>query len=146
MHLHCTILLYSYTQTYNENISRSTYVQKLAMLPFLNVKSPVYLIKSCTTTFCRRGYGLGENDFRICFCTITIPAYHAGDLKRVKKDLFYKSNIAIWPNKVMAFLKQNTWYLPWIKSQTFLLNANLETAIKHDYRNEWPIVVTCNSR
>ena len=36
MQLRCTILLY--TQTYNDKVSRSTYLQKLAVLPFLNVK------------------------------------------------------------------------------------------------------------
>ena len=87
MQLHCITgtLLYSYTQTYNDNIFQSTYLQKLALLPFLNVKSAVYLNKSFTTMFCRRGYGLEENDFSIYFFTITIPAFHAGDLKRGKK-------------------------------------------------------------
>ena len=85
MQLHNTILLYSYTQTCNDNVSRSTYLQKLAVLPFLNGMSPVYLNKSCTTKFCRRCYGLEEIDFSIYFCTITIPAFYAGDLKRGKK-------------------------------------------------------------
>ena len=30
------------------------------------------------------GYGLKENDSSIYFCRITIPAFHAGDLKEGK--------------------------------------------------------------
>ena len=72
-------LFYSYTQTYNDNVSQSIYLLKLEVLP-LNIKSPVYLNKSSTNTFCRRGYGVKENDSSICFCRITIHAFNAGDL------------------------------------------------------------------
>ena len=51
------------------------------MLPFLNVKSQVYLNKSCTTMFCRKGYGLKENDSSILFFRIIIHIFHVGDLK-----------------------------------------------------------------
>ena len=43
-------------KTYNDNVSHSIYLQKFAVLPL------VYLNKSCTNTFCRRSYGLKEND------------------------------------------------------------------------------------
>ena len=39
--------------------------EKTNRVSFLNVKSLVYLNKSCTTTFCRQGYGLKENDSSI---------------------------------------------------------------------------------
>ena len=81
MSLHCVALFYSYTQTNNDNVSQSIYLQKLAVLPFLNVKSLVYLSKTCTNRFYRRGYGLKENDSYIHFCSITIPAFPTGDLK-----------------------------------------------------------------
>ena len=84
MSLYCITLFYSYTQTYYDNVSQSTYLQKLAVLPLLNVKSLAYLNKSCTNTFCRRGYGLRENDSSIYFSRITIPSFHAGDLKEGK--------------------------------------------------------------
>ena len=77
--------------------SQSIYLEKLAMLPVLNVKSLVYLNKSCTTTFCRRGYGLKENDSSINFCRITIPAFHFNSaLKYVTStcDLFLALEIA----------------------------------------------------
>ena len=77
MSLNCTTFLYSYTQTYIDNVSQSIYVQKLAVLPFLNVKSQVFLNKSCTTLFCNRGYGLRENDSSILYTY----AFHAGDLR-----------------------------------------------------------------
>ena len=144
MSLYCITLFYSYTQTYYDNVSQSTYLQKLAVLPLLNVKSLVYLNKSCTNTFCRRGYGLRENDSSIYFSRITIPAFHAGDLKEGKNVQIYHSHIPININDM--FQKQNIWYLPWIKSQTFRLHASVETAIEYDYCNEWPIVVTCYSR
>ena len=32
-------------------------------------------------TFRRQGYGLKENDYGINFSRITIPSFHAGDLK-----------------------------------------------------------------
>ena len=86
MSLYCITFLYSYTQTY---------LQKLAVLPLLNVKSLVYLNKSCTNKFCRRGYGLRENDSSIYFSRITIPAFHAGDLKEGKKVQIYYSHIPI---------------------------------------------------
>ena len=60
MSLFSTTLLYSYRQTYNDNVSQSIYLQKLAVLPFLNVKSPVFLNKSSTNTFCMRGCGVKE--------------------------------------------------------------------------------------
>ena len=94
------------------------YLQKLAVLPFLDVKSLVYLNKSCPNTFY---IYLQNNNTCISYRSIS---------------LF----------KVIVFQEQNKWYLPWIKSQTFRLYANVETAIEHDYRNEWPIVVTCYSR
>ena len=100
------------------------------VLPFLNVKWLVY--KSCKATFCRRGYGLKENDSSIYFCRITIPAIHASDLKGVTTT---------W-----LFQKQNKWYLQWITPQRYWLHVSVETAIEHDYRNGWPIVVTCYSR
>ena len=81
MSLHCITLFYSCTQTYNDNVSQFIYLQKLAMLPLFNVKSLFYLSKSCTKTFCMWGYGLRENDSSIYFCRITIPAFHAGNLK-----------------------------------------------------------------
>ena len=64
MSLHCIYftVFYSYTQTYNNNVSQSISLQKLAVLPFLNVKPLVYLNKSYTNMFYRRGYGLKEND------------------------------------------------------------------------------------
>ena len=77
---HCIVLQ---TQTYDDNVYQFIYLQKLAVLPFKNVKSHVYLNKSCMATFCRRGYGLKENDSSIYFCRITIPAFHADDLKGV---------------------------------------------------------------
>ena len=49
----------------------------------LNVKPQVYLNKSCTTSFGRRGYGLKENYAGDYFGSITIPAFHADDLKGV---------------------------------------------------------------
>ena len=64
-----------------------------------------------------------------------------GDLKEGKNVQIYHSHIPININDM--FQKQNIWYLPWIKSQTFRLHASVETAIEYDYRNEWPIVVTC---
>ena len=51
--------------TYNDNNSQSSYLQKFVVFPFLNIKSLVYLNKSCTTTFCRRGYGLKKSDCSI---------------------------------------------------------------------------------
>ena len=35
-------------------------------------------------------------------------------------------------------------YLNQLKN--FRLHASVETAIEHDYHDEWPIVVTCYSR
>ena len=143
---HCIVLLYF---THTHKLTMITFLslptcKKLAVLPLLNVKSLVYLNKSCTNTFCRRGYGLRENDSSIYFSRITIPAFHAGDLKEGKNVQIYHSHIPININDM--FQKQNIWYLPWIKSQTFRLHASVETAIEYDYRNEWPIVVTCYSR
>ena len=86
--LHC-IIYYSYTNTYNDNVSQSIYLQKLAMLPFLNVKSLVYLNKSCTNTLCWMGYGLTylflQNDNTCISCSQVIW----------REDCIYKSNIAI---------------------------------------------------
>ena len=127
---HCTTSLHSYTQQDNHVVSQTIYLQKLAVLPFLNVKWLVY--KSCKATFCRRGYGLKENDSSIYFRRITIPAIHASDLKGVTTT---------W-----LFQKQNKWYLQWITPQRYWLHVSVETAIEHDYRNGWPIVVTCYSR
>ena len=71
-------------KTYNDNVSRSIYLQKLAVLPVLNVKSLVYLNKSCTATFCRRAYMVERKKIsNIYFCRITIPTFQAVDLKGV---------------------------------------------------------------
>ena len=43
------------------------------------------------------------------------------------------------------FQEQNKWYLPWIKSETFPLNASVEIAIEHDFHDACPIVGTCYS-
>ena len=99
MPFYCIILFYSYTQTYSDNVSQSTYLLKYAMLPLLNVKSLVYYNKSCTTTFCRWDNELRENDSSIYFCRITIPAVHAGDSKEGKNYMItfkiYHSHIPI---------------------------------------------------
>ena len=84
MSLHSTTLFYPYSQTYNDNVSQFIYLQKLAVFPILNVKSHVYLNKSCTTRFCDRGYRLKKNDSNIYFRRITMPAFHSGDLKKSK--------------------------------------------------------------
>ena len=81
MSSNCFTLFYSYTQIYNNYVSQSIYLRKLAVLPFLNVKSLVYLNKSCTNRFYRWGYGLKENESHFYFCRITIPAFPTGELK-----------------------------------------------------------------
>ena len=65
--------------------------------------------KSCTTTFCRLGCGLKENDISFYICRITIPAFYAGDSKGVttKQDCIYKFNMLISPYKIMVFQNQN---------------------------------------
>ena len=62
-----------------------------------------------TTTFCRQGYGLKENDAGIYFCKTIIPAFHAGDFEEGKKvqDCNYKYDIAISPKRLMVFHKKN---------------------------------------
>ena len=84
MSLHSTTLFYPYSQAYNDNVSQFIYLQKLAVFPILNVKSHVYLNKSCTTMFYDRGYGLKENDSNIYFRRITMPAFHTDELKKSK--------------------------------------------------------------
>ena len=88
-----TTILYSYTQKYNNNVSQFIYLQKPAVLPSLSVKSLVYLNKSCTTSFRRRGYGSKEKDSSMYFCRTTIPAFHAGNLKRGKNCRTAFSNL-----------------------------------------------------
>ena len=121
--------------------------KKLAVLPFLNVKSLVYLYKSCTITFCRRGYGLKENDSCIWFCknNNTFPSCRWFEVGLQLQVCIYKSYMAISPNKLMMVQTQDKRYLPWIKSQPFRFDASMETTIEHDYHNDWLIVVTCFS-
>ena len=88
MSLHCINLFYTYTKTYNDNLSQSIYLQKLAVLPFLNVKSLVFLNNSCMTTFCRWDNGLKDKVSSIYFCRVTIPAFHAGNVKGVTTTAF----------------------------------------------------------
>ena len=95
MSLYCITLFYSYTQTYYDNVSQSTYLQKLAVLPLLNVKSLVYLNKSCTNTFCRRGYWLRENDSSVYFSRITIPAFHVSKAKHMISTVNQITNFPI---------------------------------------------------
>ena len=45
-----------------------------------------------------------------------------------------QSHTPLWINGI--YKAKHIIYLPWIKSQTFLLNASLERAIEYDYRNE----------
>ena len=75
MSLYFITLFYSYTQTYYDNISQSTYLQKLAVLPLLN-HARIHFVGGAMD--CQR-----ENESSVYFFRITIPAFHAGYLKGV---------------------------------------------------------------
>ena len=67
---HYSTSLNSLTQKYNASVSQSIHLQ---LSPGCHFK--VCLDKSRTTTFCRRGYGLKENDSGIYFYRIIIPGF-----------------------------------------------------------------------
>ena len=69
---------------YNDNVSQSIYLQKLAVLLLLNVKSPVYMNKSCMTMFCRRSYGLKENYSSLSI----IPEFEGGGVNNYRTTYY----------------------------------------------------------
>ena len=77
---HCTIFWYSYTRTYNYNVSQSIYLQKLAGLPFLNVSHYSFWINHALLHFVG-GAMDWEKMTRTRIFAITIPVFHADDLK-----------------------------------------------------------------
>ena len=81
--------------------------------PFLNVKSQVYLnINRARLRFVGARW-IERNDSNFYF-RITIPAFHAGDLKRGKnyRTVFTNQNTAISPNELMVLQKQNKLNFP----------------------------------
>ena len=131
------------------------YTHKCKMMMFLNpsantsrvvnVKSQVYSNKSCTTMFCRCGYRLKENDYYLILQNNNTYISSSWQLGVTLQDCIYKSIIAISPNKLIV-LKINKSYFLWMKSHIFRFHESVETTIEYDNRNEWLIVVTCNSR
>ena len=100
MQLRCTTSLYSYTLKDIDHVSQSIYLHKLAVLPFSNVKSLVYLNNTCSGTFCKRGNGLKENDSSIYLWKITIPAIHGGKQLHYCNLQIQHCHVPIWINGV----------------------------------------------
>ena len=92
------------------------------------MKLLVNLNKACKNTFCRRDYGLKENDSCV-FCRRTIPAFNTGDLKG---SYNYR---AAFINLTLPYLLIHLWFF---KAKQMILyresnrKLSVETVFEHD--------------